>query len=324
MSCARRLVLIREQSSLDARLRWSSGLFTPVQRDFQGGRGDREPRGRRPRCCSDLDPRRLSKNARGVFRENLSLPLVLRGRSARHRRHCRLHVSDGARRARVSGRSLSNQIRLHIQAEQGPLVRASAHWAAVDVRTVLAGCTRRAWRRGVSAHRHVSPVRAVILAGAEAPGAAVSPEGLGTKLGERSICGTRVQLEREISLSEGNVKCSRGGDPHEVRARERFTFPEGPTTVQFEKETKPLPLGSLSPCLPVNLAPRACGHRLKHCAEAGDKASIPFPLFRPISPSRSSSSPQTRSQLGNERESPAVDGCVLAVVVRDQLIARGS
>jgi len=54
-------------------------------------------------------------------------------------------------------------------------------------------------------------------------------------------------------ISEGNVKRSRGRDPHEVRARERFTFPEGPTRVQVDKERKPLPLVSLSPCLPVNL-----------------------------------------------------------------------
>ena len=64
-----------------------------------------------------------------------------------------------------------------------------------------------------------------------------------------------VQSGTEIFLSEGNVKCSRDRDPHEVRARERFTFPEGPTRVQVEKEAGPLPPISLSPCLPVNLAP---------------------------------------------------------------------
>ncbi len=56
-----------------------------------------------------------------------------------------------------------------------------------------------------------------------------------------------MQLGIEIFLSERNVKCSRS---------ERFAFREGTTRVQVKKERKPLPLITLSPCLPVNLSTR--------------------------------------------------------------------
>ena len=57
----------------------------------------------------------------------------------------------------------------------------------------------------------------------------------------------------EISPSERNVKRPRPS--REARGLGRLTFREGPTRLHVGKETKPLlPLISLSPCLPVNLA----------------------------------------------------------------------
>ncbi len=116
-----------------------------------------------------------------------------------------------------------------------------------------AGLGRRAahvtWQRSSSQARMRAGQRWTSSASRASP---PPPEGLGTKLGERTVCGTTMELGTEIFHSERNVKCSRS---------ERFAFREGTTRVQVKKETKPLPLISLSPCHPVNLSSSHRGER---------------------------------------------------------------
>ena len=186
---------------------------------FTGRQGDREIRGRGPRFSSDLDPRRLSRNAvafRSKIRASLSTWEVV---PHRHWRPCRLHTSEGAL--------------LVTRASQGRRPSALSPTCTCKLKSEddLSPCSR--------------------------DGCMPPPEGLGMEPGERSVCAMNLEPGSEISPSEGNVKASRGRDPHEVRAREVFTFPEGPTRVQVERERRPLPLISLSPCLPVNLSREA-------------------------------------------------------------------
>jgi hypothetical protein len=73
-------------------------------------------------------------------------------------------------------------------------------------------------------------------------------------LGSRSVWGMTIDSGGEISPFRGKREGLARRDPHEVRARERFAFPEGPARVHDKKERKPLPPISLSHCLPVNLS----------------------------------------------------------------------
>jgi len=128
--------------------------------------------------------------------------------------------------------------------------------ASLPTASSVRGDSYRDWRRyRLDCRRKVHSPASGAAGDETAAGRLYLPQGVsGWSSKRRSVCATTMELGTEIFLSEVNVKCSRGRDPHEVRARERFTFAEGPRSRQVERERRPsLPLISLSPCLPVDL-----------------------------------------------------------------------
>ena len=172
-------------------------------------------------CTSDLDPRRLSRNA-VAFRSKIEPPSspgsVFRTGTS---------VLAGCELGRSARRGwLRDRLRFgHRRRRPDHTARGSEGGA-------------RSLLRFVSKQSSAAPLLPKV-SGRRSESAAFA-----ARVSRRGIV---------IFLSEGNVKRSRDRDPHEVRARECFTFREGPTRVQYERETKPLPLITLSPCLPVNL-----------------------------------------------------------------------